>query len=808
MAWKGFGRLWRWFRARPVAAAAALYALLAVVFLAPGLLPGHTISGSDYLWTAAPWNTSRPPDVHRFGANGELVDPVTVFQPFLQYTRSALPDVPLWNPHLMAGRPFVANEQSAVFSPFSLPSYVFGFWWSLSLVAALKLFVAAFGTFLLGRALGMRFAGALLAGVVFGFCLYFVVWLPWPLTSIWALLPWLLWLTDRLVRRPDLLSGAGLTAVVGLQFLGGHPESSFHVLVATVAFFALRAWQARRDGVARPAIVFAAALAGGTALAALTILPFLELVNHSGDLAKRAGQAPGAIQRRYIFAALVPDYWGRPTQTTLAGFEVERAFYAGVLPLLLAAAALVLRPRLERVAVAAFGALCMAVVLGVPPVFRLVTALPGFNSIYNTRLSIVAMLCVALLAGWGLDELVERRQRRRATALLAGAAVLLVVPVVVVVADGRTSLSFLGDALRVASGFGHPPPQLSLTGVPVVRLAALIEWIAIAGAAVALLAARVRWRLAAGTFAALAVCLSYVDLVRAGMGQNPALTVAQARQPVTGAIRYLQARRPARFVGVLPGSGASPIPPDVAMRYGLYDARSYDYPVERRYDRLWGRAVGPRFSLQPAITTPVIDARSMAVLSLLGVADVITQRGEPRLGAPGLRVAYDGPDARIYANDRALPRAWVVSGQRVVSGEEAALRAVADGGVVLGRTVVTERPLPGLTVGGTGPAATGAARIVSYGRQHVVLAATATRPGELVLSDLSYPGWRATVDGHGVPLHRVDYLLRGVSLPAGAHRVEMTYEPASWRAGWIVSALALAALAAAAVVGVRRRRAA
>jgi len=36
----------------------------------------------------------------------------------------------------------------------------------------------------------------------------------------------------------------------------------------------------------------------------------------------------------------------------------------------------------------------------------------------------------------------------------------------------------------------------------------------------------------------------------------------------------------------------------------------------------------------------------------------------------------------------------------------------------------------------------------------------------------------------------------------------MTYEPASWRAGWIVSALALAALAAAAVVGVRRRRAA
>src|SRR5438046_1783214 len=82
------------------------------------------------------------------------------------------------------------------------------------LAAVLKLFVAALGTFLLGRALGMRFAGALLAGVVFAFCLYFVVWLPWPLTSVWALMPWLLWLTDRLVRRPDLASGAALAGVV------------------------------------------------------------------------------------------------------------------------------------------------------------------------------------------------------------------------------------------------------------------------------------------------------------------------------------------------------------------------------------------------------------------------------------------------------------------------------------------------------------------------------------------------------------------------------------------------------------------
>ena len=142
MSRKGFGHAWRSVRARPVAAAAALYTLLAVVFLAPGLLPDHTISGSDYLWTSAPWNTSRPADVRAFGANRELVDLVTVFQPFVQYTRDQQPGVPLWNPHVQAGRPFLANEQSAVFSPFSLPSYVLPFWWSLSVVGVLKLEMA------------------------------------------------------------------------------------------------------------------------------------------------------------------------------------------------------------------------------------------------------------------------------------------------------------------------------------------------------------------------------------------------------------------------------------------------------------------------------------------------------------------------------------------------------------------------------------------------------------------------------------------------------------------------------------------
>ena len=98
------------------------------------------------------------------------------------------------------------------------------FWDSLAVMAALKLFVAALGAFLLARAFGMRFAGAFLCGLVFGFSLWSVTWVSWTTMSVWALLPWLCLLAELCVRRPGPLPFAGLATATGLQFLGGHPS--------------------------------------------------------------------------------------------------------------------------------------------------------------------------------------------------------------------------------------------------------------------------------------------------------------------------------------------------------------------------------------------------------------------------------------------------------------------------------------------------------------------------------------------------------------------------------------------------------
>jgi hypothetical protein len=799
-------------RRRPTLAAGLVLALLALAFVSPALVPGRTLSNSDSFWFKAPWAAQRPADLTR-PANPEFDDAPAVLQPFVRYTRRELPGIPLWNPYIMAGRPFLADAQSGIFSPFNLPAYILGFWTSLAWIAALKLWVAAFGAYLLGRVLGMRFAGALLAGVVYGFNLWMVTWLSYPHASVWALVPWLLVAADRVARRPSPHAAAALAALVGVQFLCGHPESSFHALVATVLFFALRL---RAHAVAwrRPLAVFAASLAGGTALAALTLVPFAELLLHSADLRQRAGSAATAhVQHKYVLGIFLPGQWGKPTQTPIDLFLLARAFYGGALPLMLAAVALVVRPRGQRLVAAVAGALCMMVVFGIAPVFDVVVHLPVFSGGHNTRLTIFYLLCLALLAGWGLDDLLGREgspQRRRMAVALA--AVIFVLPIAYTALRARTTVDALGDALRVAWGFADPPGASDPALGDVVRGAAVLIWagVAAAGLALVVLGARVAPRHAA-LVAGAAIALVALDLGRAGIGYNPAIDRADAVQPATPAIRMLARASPARFVST------GDIPQDaIPMNFGLFEARGYDLPVEERFDRLWRTQLSPEFPTQVGIypqyiplSLPRVTPRRLHALSVLGVTQVMAPVSDPPLRVPGLRLLHDGPDARVYANAGAQPRAAVVGEQRVVGSGDDALRAIAAPDFDLRGVVVTERPLPGIA-DVRGDAAAGApagdARIVPSDPDRLVVDATARRPGVLVVSDTWAPGWTATVDGRAADVERVDYVFRGVRVGAGRHHVVFAYRPLSWRIGWIVSLLALLGLLATVVVGRGRAR--
>ncbi|MBN1558151.1 MAG: YfhO family protein [Lentisphaerae bacterium] len=86
-----------------------------------------------------------------------------------------------------------------------------------------------------------------------------------------------------------------------------------------------------------------------------------------------------------------------------------------------------------------------------------------------------------------------------------------------------------------------------------------------------------------------------------------------------------------------------------------------------------------------------------------------------------------------------------------------------------------------------------AARLAKYETTHVEVDVRTPASGLLLLNDKYDEDWTVTVDGKPAGLLRCNYLMRGVALTAGRHRVVFSYRP--WLAYFVINVLACIVLA-------------
>ncbi len=139
----------------------------------------------------------------------------------------------------------------------------------------------------------------------------------------------------------------------------------------------------------------------------------------------------------------------------------------------------------------------------------------------------------------------------------------------------------------------------------------------------------------------------------------------------------------------------------------------------------------------------------------------------------------------VQRNTEALGNAWLVKTARTVANADEEIAAIGE--VDLRKIAVYDQKFDEYLGGGKAYDQSGSITLTSYHPEHLVYGFDSETEQLAVFSDIYYlPGWNAYIDGEQVDYIRVNYLLRGLSLPAGSHKVEFKYEPVSQVVGNVV----------------------
>ncbi|HET6202412.1 MAG TPA: hypothetical protein VFI25_06385 [Planctomycetota bacterium] len=408
--------------------AAFLLALLAALFHR-SLFGSRLLAQADNVYLYPPWSAFKPEGYRP--QNPVLSDQTLVFLPWYRFEEECARKgtLPLWNPGTYAGAPQLGSGQSSFFFPLRWIRAIGGDPNGAALYAVVRLWLAGLFAYAYLRFLRLSPLASAFGGLSWALCGFLVVWLNHFQSNVGLFAPLLLLLVERIAAKPGPRSTALLALVIGLQFLGGHFQTSLHLLLGLGLYVLARCLvpfspENPRLG-ARGILACALAILLGTGIGAIQIAPFLDYLKDSAArrvfaVVEQVPVAPGA---RSIACLAAPDLYGNPARGDYAGPEGPNLNYnelnggwAGRLALGFALLAPFLARRHRLVPI--FGALLVlsaAVVWRVPGfVYPLARAIPLLGSTKLMRLSIFVALSVAVLGAVGLDTILSRIRGARA----------------------------------------------------------------------------------------------------------------------------------------------------------------------------------------------------------------------------------------------------------------------------------------------------------------------------------------------------------------------------------------------------------
>jgi O-antigen/teichoic acid export membrane protein len=439
-----------------------IFFILPLLLFAPVTLGSRTLLPLDNLVTSEPWASFAGQLGVNHPHNALLSDLILENYVWKRFIVQSIQNrsIPLWDPYLFAGHPFLANGQHSALYPFSLIFYILPLAKAYGWFTVTQFWLAGLFVYIFLRVLGASRLGGLVGGITYQLSGFFVVSVVFTMiiaAAVW--LPLLLAIVEVVIRKqeqkgaipyspvPYLVVGS---FILGIQILAGHVEITYYVLLIA-GFYALCRlivlW--RRQGTWRPALRLAAWLLVmvllGLGLGAIQFVPLYEVASRNFRVGSvtYTDVVGWALPTRRILSFLIPDFFGNPSHHTYfdvisrrwlplglnahgqvnplcpycSGWDtktsVEAGAYVGILPLLLSVMAVWgwvrdRRPhRLPHVWIfALLAVLSLLFAFGSPLYALLYYGLPFWNQLHSPfRWIYPFTLSIAVLAGLGATYL-------------------------------------------------------------------------------------------------------------------------------------------------------------------------------------------------------------------------------------------------------------------------------------------------------------------------------------------------------------------------------------------------------------------
>lgn len=661
---------------------------------------------------------------------------------------------PLWGRGVFDLYPFQADPESALFYPpvtvVLLLGLVLG--WSefplqaIQMEAMAHILLASVLCYLFLREEVRYRLAALLGSVAFSYGGYLT---SYPLQQITFLeaavwFPLALW-SVRLLTKTGKSRYLVLTAgAFALAFLAGNPQNLTQLFYATLAYYVYQGWRAR---VPWPLALkrWGLVLVMTVGLSAVQLIPSLEWWRHSARASISFEKAAVAFPPRDVVQLLLTglvSYW--------------QPLYVGIFSLVLAFLSFIMGRKRDLLFWVGLTVVSLVFSFG-KYLFGFEVAylvLPGYGLFRDQeRHAFLVTFGLSVLAAYGLDGLLSplRRWERELV---------------------HHTARYLRRGLPIMVLFISVAALLRRWELDVSDSQKLADHLAVLFLCLAFATALLYWRhyqpRAGHTFGTLAVVLLVFDL----------FTLNRARY-------YTKPHDPHKVGSLFQQLKATP---------GWFRVQEDEFPIirnvagRRELCQVWGVAI--RLSHYEEFLGRVPeDVR----WKLLGVKYVVTWRGglttwRGREIADAEMLGKEGEGEslkHLYQLPWQPRRAFVVREAITARSRDQMYQTLESPDFDPYRTAVLWDPVPLKSISGVEDEVL----VTSDTPAYIGLQARLGAPGLLVLSDVTYPGWRVTVDGQQARFYEANGVFRAVLLPEGESRVVFSFLPLTFYVGGALSAL-------------------